>query len=423
MSMFRWPRASRRAAILALPAVMALGVLAFLVPTLPAAAGPASGSLTTSSGWTARPLPQPPGGLTNSFTLNAISCSSARQCAGGGAYLGSHAGSPVESRPALLTLSGRKWTAAAAPTPPGAVRASPPSRVPVTSVACPSATRCFAGGNYQDGTGTQAMLLAWSGRKWTARRAPLPAGANPNPDAAVSGMSCPSETWCTAVGKYGVAENQYGLILRLSRGRWTATSAPVPAGSEAVGALNAVSCPSVTRCFAGGWQYAEYGTSMQPVMLTWFRSKWAVVKLPLPSGAATNPLAEVNAISCPSAKQCIAVGTYEDSAKTQQGVLLTWRGTNWTARKAPLPANAGANPWAGLNAVSCPASSRCTVGGQYENAASTPLGLLLTWSRQHWTASEAPTTTYDVYAMSCPSVSRCYAVGAGIGRPVLLTGP
>jgi hypothetical protein len=418
--MVRWSRTARRrrAARLALPAIVVLGVLAFLVPTLPAVAVPASSSLTTSSGWTARRLPLPLGGLTNTFMLQAISCSSARQCAGGGGYFDSHPGSPVQSRPALLTLSGRKWTAAAAPAPPGAVIASPPSKVPVTSVACPSATRCFAGGNYRSAGDNLAMLLAWSGKKWTAHRAPLPAGANPNPDALVSGMSCPSVTWCTAVGQYDAAGNQYGLLLRLSRGKWTAAAAPVPAGSEATGTLKAVSCPSVTRCFAGGWENA-----MQPVMLTWAKSKWSVVTVPLPSGAAANPLAEIDGISCPTVSQCIAVGSYEDSAGAQQGVLLTWRGSNWTARKAPLPSNAGADPWVSLNAVACPASSRCTVGGQYENAASTPLGLLLTWSRQHWTASVAPTLTYNVYAVSCPAVSRCYAVGGGIGRPVLLTGP
>jgi hypothetical protein len=162
---------------------------------------------------------------------------------------------------------------------------------------------------------------------------------------------------------------------------------------------------------------------MQLVMLTWSRNKWAVVKVPLPSGAAANPLAEIKAISCPTVSQCVAVGSYEDSAGTQQGFLLTWRGTNWTARKAPLPVNAGTNPWVSLNAVSCPASSLCTVGGGYENAASTPLGLLLTWSRQRWTASEAPTIAYNLSAVSCPSVSRCFALSAGIGRPVLLTGP
>ncbi|HUC23284.1 MAG TPA: hypothetical protein VMA73_11305 [Streptosporangiaceae bacterium] len=161
-------------------------------------------------------------------------------------------------------------------------------------------------------------------------------------------------------------------------------------------------------------------------MLTYSNNKRGVTKAALPAGPAANPLAAVDAISCPTVSQCIAVGSYQDSAGSQQGVLLTWRGTTWTARKAPLPANAGINPWVSLNAVSCPASSRCTVGGGYENTASTPLGLVLTWSGENRTASEAPTSASDLYAMSCPSVSRCFAVSggsAGVGGPVLLTGP
>jgi hypothetical protein len=407
------------AASFALPGVIGLGLLAFLVPALPAVAGPAGSSQVASSGWSAKRLPLPPGGSSNSFMVKAISCSSARQCAGGGSYRST---SVSDILPALLTLSGKKWTAAEGPLPAGASTGNRASGV-VASVACPSATKCFAGGNYSAGGDNLAMLLAWSGQKWAARRAPLPAGAYPNPDALVSGMSCPSVSWCTAVGQYGAAGNQYGLILRLSGKKWRAIAAPVPAGSEAVGSLNAVSCPSVTRCFAGGWQYAQYATSMQPVMLTWFRNKWSVVKVSLPSAAAANPLAAIGGISCPTVSQCVAVGSYQDSAGNQQSVLLTWRGAKWTARKAPLPGNAGTNPWVTLNTVSCPASSRCTAGGGYEDGASTPLGLLLTWSKQRWVAAEAPTIAYSIYAMSCPSVSRCYGLSAGIGQPVLLTGP
>ena len=228
MVIARGSRAGRRcgAASLALLAVLVLGVLVFLVPTLRAAASPVSSSMATSSGWTARRLPLPPGGATNSFTPKAISCSSARQCAGGGSYRSTSA---LGELPALLALSGKNRTATEGPLPAGASRGTLAAGA-VTSVACPSATRCFAGGNYSDGGDNPAMLLAWSGKTWTARRAPLPAGANPNPDALVSGMSCPSVTWCTAVGQYSAAGNQYGLILRLSKGKWRATAAPVPAG-------------------------------------------------------------------------------------------------------------------------------------------------------------------------------------------------
>ena len=267
------------------------------------------------------------------------------------------------------------------------------------------------------------MVLAWVAGKWSATTAPLPANASPNPDAAVYAMTCRSPAWCTAVGQYGSYPNQYGLILKWSGNKWTPAAAPVPAGSDAVGALHAVACPSVTRCFAAGWQDAAGGASQQPLMLTWSGKKWTVTKIALPSHAAATPQAMVTAIACPTLTRCVAAGYYQDAQGRQEGMLLTWSGKSWTARQAPLPANAGKNPWAQLNAVSCANSTHCTVGGGYENAASTPLGLLLTWSGTSWKATEAPTIAYNIYGVSCPSVTRCFALSWGIGQPVVLTGP
>jgi hypothetical protein len=131
----------------------------------------------------------------------------------------------------------------------------------------------------------------------------------------------------------------------------------------------------------------------------------------------------VKAIACPTLTRCVAVGNYQDVHGRQEGMLLSWSGTSWTARQAPLPGNAGPNPWVELNAISCPSASRCTVGGGYENAASTPLGLLLAWSGSSWKATEAPTIAYNIHGVSCPTLTRCFAISWGIGRPVILTGP
>jgi hypothetical protein len=76
-----------------------------------------------------------------------------------------------------------------------------------------------------------------------------------------------------------------------------------------------------------------------------------------------------------------------------------------------------------LNAASCPATSRCTVGGSYESAGSIPSGLLLTWTGTRWAAAEAPAIAYNLRGVSCPSTSRCFAVSWGTGQPVGLTGP
>lgn len=162
-----------------------------------------------SSGFTARQLPLPAGARTNTFSPAAISCSSGTQCFGGGSYFDSN----LRLVPALLQWNGKKWSASQGPLPAGASTHTN-SRAAVTSMACPSATRCMAGGDYQSNTGNQAMLLSWSGKGWTAKKAPLPAGASPNPDAGVAGMACRSASMCFAVGAYGdTAANEHGLIL------------------------------------------------------------------------------------------------------------------------------------------------------------------------------------------------------------------
>jgi hypothetical protein len=374
----------------------------------------AAGSAASSQRWVVSKLPLPAGAPANSFHPLAISCSSATRCAGGGMYLES-----TKFLAALLTLSGKKWTDTQAPLPAGAITNQ---HAALASVACPAATTCFAGGDYQNARGSQAMVLAWSGRKWTAASAPLPAGADSNSGAVVSSISCPSATWCTAVGQYNASPEQYGLILRRSKNKWTAAAAPVPAGAGAVGSLHAVSCPAVTRCFAGGSQVGESGAAQQLLMLTWWKNKWSAVKVALPKNAAANSEAAIDAIACATTTTCIAVGSYETSAGDQDGFLLAWSGRNWTTRTAPVPPNAGADPVTSLNAAACPVSSRCVVGGEYEDAASQPHGLLLTWSHDKWTAAETP-GGYDVHAISCPSPSRCFALSAVVGGLDLLTGP
>jgi hypothetical protein len=394
---------------------MALSASALAGQALVASASTVTKPAVAAS-WTTTRLPLPAGASTNSFMPLAISCSSATHCAGGGKYQGPS----LHAEGALLNWSGKKWTATTAPVP---ADASANPHAAVLSMSCLSATRCFAGGDYLGTHGSRGMILTWSGTKWAAARAAVPAGAALNPDAAVSGMSCPSATWCTAVGLYAdTASHTDGLLLRLSGKKWTATTAPVPAGAPGFAALNAVSCPSVTRCFAGG-THEDALFETQLLLLTWSGSKWTLVNVPLPAGAATDPQGDIYSVSCPPVTRCFGTGTYLDSAGNQQGVLLSWSGKKWTASKAPVPAGAASNPFTTLYAVSCASSTHCTAGGLYASATSASVGLLLTWSGKKWTAARAPTIAFALHGMSCPTTTRCVAVSGGIGRPVALTGP
>ena len=369
-----------------------------------------------ASPFTASGLPLPAQAPENDVIPQAISCSSATLCSAGATYTDSQSARDLG---ALLRWTGKQWTETEAPLPAGAPT-SHPGPAGVTSVSCPSASRCLAGGYYEGKTGNDAMLLSWSGRNWTAAQAPLPANANQNPDARVTGMACPSTTTCFAVGAYSGNNNEYGLLLHWSAGKWTAATAPTPAGSPAV-VLSGVSCPSTTLCFAAG--EAGSGAQTMPLILRWSGGKWAVVKVPMPSGAAASPQVDMGGLSCPTTTHCVAVGYYVDTKGNQQGLLLTRSGTTWTAAKAPVLAGAASNPWVSLDSVSCPTASQCTVGGGYETTAAQPVGLLLLWSGKTWKAAPTPSGAYMVKGISCPTTTRCVAVSPDVAGPVALTGP
>jgi len=373
------------------------------------------------SPFTATSLPLPAGAPANAFTPLAISCPTATQCSAGATYSN---GQPEFYLGALLHWTGKQWTEIPAPMPSD--KTTNRQRASVTSISCPSATRCLAGGYYDSLTGNPALLLSWSGKNWTAAKAPLPANAFANPDAIVSGMACPSVTSCFAVGQYsgrtsGGVNDEFGLLLRWSGGTWTAATAPAPAGSSQV-TLSGVSCPSATLCFATG-AYGNGGAQTQPLILRWSGGKWAVVKVSLPAGASAGPQVNMGGLSCPTTTHCVAVGSYLDTQGNQQGLLLTRSGTTWTAAKAPVPSGAPSQPWVNLRAVSCPTGSQCTVGGGYENTAAQPEGLMLLWSGGAWKTAPTPPGAYMVNGISCPTTTRCVAVSQNTRGPVALTGP
>ena len=106
---------------------------------------------------------------------------------------------------------------------------------------------------------------------------------------------------------------------------------------------------------------------------------WATgVEASLPANAGTNPNAYVVSVSCASAGNCTAVGHYVDSSGHEQGLLLSETSGTWaTGVEASLPANAGTNPNASLDSVSCASAGNCTAVGGYTDSSGHSQGLLL----------------------------------------------
>src|SRR5437667_125466 len=95
-------------------------------------------------------------------------------------------------------------------------------------------------------------------------------------------------------------------------------------------------------------------------------SRASGVEATLPAGAGSNPQVALGSVSCASAGNCGAVGTYCDSSSHRLGLLLTETAGTWaTGVEASPPANAGSNPFVSLNSVSCTSAGNCSAVGGY----------------------------------------------------------
>src|SRR3954451_15030 len=152
---------------------------------------------------------------------------------------------------------------------------------------------------------------------------------------------------------------------------WGAGITVTPPANAATGAgpsrLASVSCPSAGNCGAIGF-YADSERKGQAFLLNETAGVWAsAVEATPPGDAGENPAVFLTSLSCASAGNCTAVGTYNDSSKNQQGLLLTQTAGVWaTGIKAPLPSGAAPQTGSGfLTSVSCASAGNCAAIGRY----------------------------------------------------------
>jgi hypothetical protein len=369
--------------------------------------------------------------------LESVSCVSVGNCTAVGSYLDDSG----EAQGLLLTETSRVWaTGAEAPLPRPADSGTAPG-VRLESVSCVSAGNCVAVGSYTDMVNhRQGLLLSQVSGTWSVTEATAPAnGVGPDQGVALSAVSCASAGYCAAVGTYyddvGVSQ---GLLLTETAGAWgTGVEAALPAnaGSNPSVYLASVSCAAAGDCTAAG-DYTDSSDDFHGLLLTATGGTWANgVDAPLPASAGANPDALVSSVSCASAGNCTAVGTYADGSRDAQGLLLTQVSGSWdTGTEAPVPANAGPNPQAQLSSVSYASAGNCTAVSSYRDSSAQFQGLLLTEAAGIWaTGVEAvPPANADsdpdvtVTAVSCASPGSCTVIGdyvdsSGVQQGMLLT--
>jgi len=166
--------------------------------------------------------------------------------------------------------------------------------------------------------------------------------------------------------------------------------------------LDAVSCVSAKVCMATGDRLNSGGS---PVTLaeSWDGTRWSLVRSPN-RGRGGNQLV---AVSCVSANACMAVGFTQGGPG---GTLAeSWNGTRWSVVPTPSPGNTGSD----LSGVSCVAANACTAVGASSSNGNTLSTLIESWDGTRWSVvpSPNPATGGGLSGVSCVSADACMAVG------------
>jgi hypothetical protein len=173
--------------------------------------------------------------------------------------------------------------------------------------------RCTAVGEYADASGTVVPLAErWDGRNWTVQQAPIAAGAQ---SSHLNAVSCAAATACTAVGDIarelpGRDQQTFPLAERWDGTAWTVQQAVEETNSDV--SLKSVSCPSTSFCAAVGSGLvnpAQYNGSTAAE--SWDGTRWTI-NATQENGAAI--ISELLGVSCATSTSCTAVGDFATAA-------------------------------------------------------------------------------------------------------------
>ena len=285
---------------------------------------------------------------------------------------------------------------------------NPSSASWLDGISCISPSSCEAVGYYVDAEGNRSALAeAWDGTTWTLHTVPVPSDAI---DSEVEAISCVSADDCEAVGlyTYDASGNLAGLVDIWNGIKWKLQSIPGP-GTSIASSYEGVSCTSADDCEAVG-SYFGSSTEEYPLVAKWNGTKWTRQSAPDPSGSTD---AGLSGVWCLSADDCESVGDSYGASGIENSLAMLWNGTAWDLQ-APLD---GFNSkGSALTGVSCATSTTCEAVGAYGNSSGGPIPLIESWKKGKWTLQSAsePQTPFSgtLQSVSCVAKKQCMAAGA-----------
>ena len=296
--------------------------------------------------------------------VRSVSCSTAGNCAAGGSYTDGH--NNMQGF-AAVEKNGVWGTATRLP---GLGTLGPPVKggfARVTAVSCASAGSCAAGGHYGDRRGQQGFVVDEKNGRW-GRAIALPGlvALNKGKFAFVLSVSCASAGNCAASGSWADADyHDVGAFVAVEKNGVWGKAVDVPVGD---GGIDSVSCTSAGNCLAGGGASVSYTSNDHGFLVEEHNGVWGkTMAVPGLAALGGGREAGVNTVSCASAGNCVAGGFYTKRHSGSRGFLVVERNGVWgTATVVPGLAALGLGRATGVSAVSCASAGNCVAAGSYQ---------------------------------------------------------
>jgi hypothetical protein len=402
-----------------------VGPLSLLCLALPAAATSAAPQW---HGAKLAGLPSGATGLPNGF-LPALSCASAGNCSAGGAY--SDKAGKVQGL--LLSEVRGVWKAPTRLLPPASANADPSTSI--NSLSCASPGNCAAVGSFADthSNGLSFVANEVKGVWQRAKEVTLPTGASSTiQNSEVHSVVCSTPGNCSAVGSYldstQPTGHAQGLEVNEVRGVWghaVETKVPADANVNPYVSIIQVACGHVGNCVAVG-SYIRDDNTTEGLIITEVNGVWnGATAVTLPGNAGAYPSAALSEVTCASANNCTAIGTYTTAAGDVEGMIASETHSTWArAQEMTMPSGAATNPhtfFYGYGGLACPSIGNCSAGGQYLVGTSTYEGFFINEVNGSWLAAtemalpagaQMGGRNGGVVAVSCRSVGNCSAGAA-----------
>jgi hypothetical protein len=180
--------------------------------------------------------------------------------------------------------------------------------------------------------------------------------------------------------------------------------------------LQGVSCPSAKRCVAAGFDSVDASSDFGVLPETWDGTIWQVPSLVKgdPLGSASSSF--LTGVSCPVTTKCEMVGRFLDSGGNILPLAAVWDGFLGKASVAsqPVPLPPGATE-AQLSGVSCTSVNACIAVGDFADPTGSGGALAERWDGSRWQLLQsgiaADGSSAQLNAVSCSSATFCMAVG------------